>query len=29
MDEVIASVLIVGDDRRSSMERTMRLVASL
>ena len=29
MDEVIASVLIVGDDRKSSMERTMRLVASL
>jgi F420-dependent oxidoreductase-like protein len=29
MDEVIASVLVVGDDRGSSMERTMRLVASL
>ena len=29
MDEVIASVLVVGDDRKSSMERTMRLVASL
>lgn len=29
MDEVIASVLVVGDDRRSSMERTTRLVASL
>jgi len=29
MDEVIASVLIVGDDRKSSMERTMRLVAAL
>jgi alkanesulfonate monooxygenase SsuD/methylene tetrahydromethanopterin reductase-like flavin-dependent oxidoreductase (luciferase family) len=29
MDEVIASVLLVGDDRNASMERTMRLVASL
>ena len=29
MDEVIASVLVVGDDRKTSMERTMRLVASL
>jgi F420-dependent oxidoreductase-like protein len=29
MDEVIASVMIIGDDRKASMERTMRLVASL
>ena len=29
MGELIASLLIVGDDRRASMERTMRLVASL
>jgi F420-dependent oxidoreductase-like protein len=29
IDEVIASVLIVGPDRRASMERTMNAVASL
>lgn len=29
MDELIASTLIVGDDRKSSLERTLRLVASL
>jgi len=29
MDEVIASVLIVGQDRRASMERTMRAIAVL
>jgi F420-dependent oxidoreductase-like protein len=29
MDEVIASVLVLGADRKSSMEATMRLVASL
>jgi F420-dependent oxidoreductase-like protein len=29
VDEVIASVLVVGDDRRASMERTMKAVAGL
>jgi F420-dependent oxidoreductase-like protein len=29
MDELIGSVLVVGADRRASLERTMRLVASL
>jgi F420-dependent oxidoreductase-like protein len=29
MDELIASVLVVGDDRRASLERTLRLVATL
>jgi alkanesulfonate monooxygenase SsuD/methylene tetrahydromethanopterin reductase-like flavin-dependent oxidoreductase (luciferase family) len=29
MDWLIGSVLVVGPDRRASMERTMRLVASL
>ena len=29
MDELIASVLIVGDDRRASLERTMRVLATL
>lgn len=29
MDEVIASVLIVGQDRRGSMERTLRVIGSL
>ena len=29
MDEVIASVLNVGDNRRASLERTLRLIASI
>ncbi|MBI3971464.1 MAG: LLM class flavin-dependent oxidoreductase [Chloroflexi bacterium] len=29
MDEVIASTLVVGDDRRASLERTLRLVGTL
>ena len=29
MDEVVASVLVVGPDNRASMERTMKAVAAL